>query len=113
MEVTQPLKEKEKERLLKEQERLEQQERRRGSWGSRASFLMACIGSAVGLGNIWRFPYNVYKSGGGAFLIPYTIMLLLCGIPLLFMELAVGQYTRRGPIGRDGRYLENETIFRF
>ena len=60
---------------------------------------MACIGYAVGLGNIWRFPFNVYKSGGGAFMVPYVIMLCMCGIPLLFMELAVGQYTRRGPIG--------------
>jgi len=72
---------------------------KRESWGSRVSFLLACIGYAVGLGNIWRFPYNAYKSGGGAFLVPYFIMLILCGIPLLFMELAVGQYTRRGPIG--------------
>merc|ERR1719225_2073836 len=72
---------------------------KRESWGSRVSFLLACIGYAVGLGNIWRFPYNAYKSGGGAFLVPYFIMLALCGIPLLFMELAVGQYTRRGPIG--------------
>merc|ERR1719225_226116 len=72
---------------------------KRESWGSRVSFLLACIGYAVGLGNIWRFPYNAYRSGGGAFLIPYFIMLGLCGVPLLFMELAVGQYTRRGPIG--------------
>ena len=75
----------------------------RESWGSMISFILACVGYAVGLGNIWRFPYLAYKSGGGAFLIPYAIMLLLCGIPLLYMELAVGQYTRRGPIGALGK----------
>jgi len=75
----------------------------RETWGSTISFILACIGYAVGLGNIWRFPYLAYKSGGGAFLIPYIIMLILCGIPLLYMELAVGQYTRRGPIGALGK----------
>ena len=75
----------------------------RETWGSTISFILACIGYAVGLGNIWRFPYLAYKSGGGAFLIPYIVMLLLCGIPLLYMELAVGQYTRRGPIGALGK----------
>jgi len=75
----------------------------RETWGSTISFILACIGYAVGLGNIWRFPYLAYKSGGGAFLIPYIIMLVLCGIPLLYMELAVGQYTRRGPIGALGK----------
>ena len=75
----------------------------RETWGSTVSFILACIGYAVGLGNIWRFPYLAYKSGGGAFLIPYLVMLLLCGIPLLYMELAVGQYTRRGPIGALGK----------
>eukprot|EP00088_Acartia_fossae_P008707 TRINITY_DN14178_c0_g1_i3.p1 TRINITY_DN14178_c0_g1~~TRINITY_DN14178_c0_g1_i3.p1 ORF type:complete len:613 (-),score=105.30 TRINITY_DN14178_c0_g1_i3:264-2102(-) len=79
------------------------EEESRGNWGSRVAFLMACIGYAVGLGNIWRFPFNVYKSGGGAFMVPYVIMLFMCGIPLLFMELAVGQYTRRGPIGALGK----------
>lgn len=60
--------------------------------------MLACIGNVVGLGNMWRFPYLCAKSGGGAFLIPYFTMLLVCGIPLLYMELAVGQYTRLGPI---------------
>ena len=50
-----------------------------------------------------RFPYLCYKSGGGAFLIPYGVMLLLCGLPLLFMEMTAGQYTRRGPIGALGK----------
>lgn len=71
----------------------------RQTWSNKAQFVLACIGYAVGLGNLWRFPYLCYKSGGGAFLIPYFVMLFVCGIPLLLMELAVGQFTRRGPIG--------------
>ncbi|XP_013413993.1 sodium- and chloride-dependent GABA transporter ine [Lingula anatina] len=71
----------------------------RPNWGKKLEFILACVGYAVGLGNVWRFPYLCYISGGGAFLIPYFIMLFLCGIPLLYMEMAVGQYTRLGPIG--------------
>ena len=52
----------------------------------------------VGLGNIWRFPYLAYKNGGGVFLIPYVISLFLFGIPLMYIELAVGQYTSTGNV---------------
>ncbi|MBZ8178334.1 sodium-dependent transporter [Corynebacterium sp. 3HC-13] len=63
-------------------------------FSSRAAFLFAAIGSAVGLGNIWRFPYVAYDSGGGAFLIPYIVALLTAGIPLLFFDYAIGHRFR-------------------
>ncbi|XP_072302725.1 sodium- and chloride-dependent GABA transporter ine [Eucyclogobius newberryi] len=70
----------------------------RPTWSRQIEFTLAGIGCAVGLGNVWRFPYLCYRSGGGAFLVPYLLMLVLLGIPLLYMELTVGQYTRRGPV---------------
>ncbi|KAJ8043609.1 Sodium- and chloride-dependent GABA transporter ine [Holothuria leucospilota] len=73
--------------------------RKRERWDKKIHFILVCIGYAVGLGNIWRFPYLCFKSGGGAFLIPYFIMLIVCGIPLLLMEFAVGQFVRYGPVG--------------
>lgn len=76
---------------------------RKQHWANKMQFVLACIGYSVGLGNVWRFPYLCYKSGGGVFLVPYFIILLFCGIPMLFMELAVGQYTGRGPIGALGQ----------
>ncbi len=54
---------------------------KRGQWGSRMGFVIAAIGSAIGLGNIWRFPYVAASNGGGAFLIPYLFALLTAGIP--------------------------------
>ncbi|WP_296890177.1 sodium-dependent transporter [uncultured Methanobrevibacter sp.] len=59
-------------------------------WGSPLSFVFAMIGSAVGLGNIWRYPYVLYSSGGGAFFIPYIIAILVMGIPVLIMEYGIG-----------------------
>ncbi|MCK4235409.1 sodium-dependent transporter [candidate division WOR-3 bacterium] len=63
---------------------------KRTRWDSRTAFVLAAIGSAIGLGNIWRFPYICYKYGGGAFLIPYFVALLTAGIPLLILEFAIG-----------------------
>ncbi|APT84458.1 sodium-dependent transporter [Corynebacterium aquilae] len=63
-------------------------------FSSRLAFLLAAIGSAVGLGNIWRFPYVAYENGGGAFLVPYIIALLTAGIPLLFLDYALGHRFR-------------------
>lgn len=71
----------------------------RSRWSSRTVFLLAAIGSAVGLGNVWRFPYLAGKYGGGAFLIPYIIALFLVGIPLLMLEFAIGQKMQRGAVG--------------
>lgn len=65
-------------------------------WNSNLSFLLAMIGSAVGLGNIWRFPYVAYTNGGGAFLIPYIVSILILGIPLLFVEYGAGYKFKSG-----------------
>ncbi|XP_039287261.1 sodium-dependent proline transporter [Nilaparvata lugens] len=70
----------------------------RGSWGSRWEFLLSCVGLSVGIGNVWRFPYLAYQNGGGAFLVPYLIMLALAGKPMYFLELAIGQFAGVGPI---------------
>ncbi|XP_037799884.1 sodium-dependent serotonin transporter-like, partial [Penaeus monodon] len=68
----------------------------RDTWGKKVEFLLAVVGFAVDLGNVWRFPYICYQNGGGAFLVPYCIMLVFGGLPLFFMELALGQYHRNG-----------------
>lgn len=69
---------------------------KRETWGSRSNFIFAAIGSAVGLGNAWRFAGQVYQNGGGAFLLPYIIAIFAIGIPVLMMELAIGKKFRLG-----------------
>lgn len=71
----------------------------REKWSSRSAFILASIGSAVGLGNAWRFPGLAAKYGGGAFLFVYLIAMLIIGIPLLMMEISVARYTRQGAPG--------------
>lgn len=66
----------------------------RSQWGSRLGFLLAAMGSAIGLGNIWRFPAVAYENGGGAFFIPYLFALLTAGIPMLIMEFTIGHKYR-------------------
>ena len=59
---------------------------------------MSCIAMSVGLGNVWRFPHTAYQNGGGAFLIPYLVVLIFIGKPLYFMEMALGQFSSYGSI---------------
>ncbi|XP_067905579.1 sodium-dependent noradrenaline transporter [Heterodontus francisci] len=71
-------------------------ERERETWGKKIDFLLSVIGFSVDLANVWRFPFLCYKNGGGAFLIPYLVFLLIAGMPLFYMEIALGQYNREG-----------------
>ena len=76
------------------QEQLSKPHHPRPQWRSRMGFILAALGSAVGLGNIWRFSYLCYKNGGGAFLIPYLIALFVVGLPLMILELGIGHKMR-------------------
>ena len=69
-----------------------------GSWSSRMMFILAATGSAVGLGNIWRFPYIAGENGGGVFVLAYLACIFLVGIPILISEVILGRAGRRSPI---------------
>ncbi|XP_077605565.1 sodium-dependent neutral amino acid transporter B(0)AT1 [Crocuta crocuta] len=71
----------------------------RPQWDNKAQYMLTCVGFCVGLGNVWRFPYLCQSHGGGAFMIPFLILLVLEGIPLLYLEFAIGQRLRKGSMG--------------
>ena len=70
----------------------------RATWGNGLEFLMSCIAMSIGLGNVWRFPFTAYENGGGAFLIPYIIVLFLVGKPFYYLEMITGQFTSRSSV---------------
>jgi NSS family neurotransmitter:Na+ symporter len=86
--------------------------RRRSLWGTRFGFYLAAVGSAFGLGNLWRFPYITVENGGGAFVIMYIVMALCVGLPLLIGELMLGKISRRSVISACSRLSKDESISR-
>jgi NSS family neurotransmitter:Na+ symporter len=71
----------------------------RGVWSGKLGFVLAAAGSAIGLGNIWRFPYMASEGGGGVFVLVYLLCVAAIGVPVLFTELAIGRATERNPVG--------------
>ncbi|KAF2903521.1 hypothetical protein ILUMI_02667 [Ignelater luminosus] len=69
----------------------------RASWSKPIEFVLSCLGYAVGIGNVWRFPYLCYRNGGGAFLVAYLVMVVVMGMPIFLLELVIGQYSGMGP----------------
>ncbi len=70
----------------------------RETFGSRMGFLLLSAGCAIGIGNVWRFPYVVGQNGGGVFVLFYLLFLTIMGVPVLSMEFAVGRASRKSPV---------------
>ena len=71
----------------------------RGAWGSKIGFVLAAAGSAIGLGNIWKFPYICGENGGGAFVLIYLVCILVVGLPIMIGEIMLGRSTQKSPVG--------------
>ena len=71
----------------------------RGFWGSRLGFILAASGSAIGLGNVWKFPYIVGENGGGAFVLIYLLCIFIIGTPIMLAEFTLGRKTNLNPVG--------------
>ncbi|HSL17347.1 MAG TPA: sodium-dependent transporter [Methylomirabilota bacterium] len=71
----------------------------RGQWSSQLGFVLAAAGSAIGLGNIWRFPYSAGENGGGAFLLVYLVCVVCLGLPVMLLEISLGRATAKNPVG--------------
>ena len=74
-------------------------EQKREKWGSKTGFILAAAGSAIGLGNIWKFPYIAGENGGASFVIVYLICIAIIGLPVLIAEILIGRTTQRDPVG--------------
>ena len=84
--------------IQEENVQLDGDEIERQQWSNPIEFLLSCIAMSVGLGNVWRFPFTAYENGGGAFLIPYLLVLVLIGRPLYFLELSMGQFSNKSSV---------------
>jgi len=71
----------------------------RGQWSSQLGFVLAAAGSAIGLGNIWRFPYSAGENGGAAFVLIYLLCVVLLGLPVMLLEISIGRHTQKNPVG--------------
>lgn len=92
---------------------IKSKDNKREQWGSRLGFILASVGGAIGLGNVWKFPYTVGKYGGGAFLVVYLVALFLIGVPILMTEFAIGRKTKLNYTGALKQLLPGEKWYLF